>query len=250
MSRCGPPDEPLRRERSVAPGAAGRVAGIVAAVLAGLLAGGALCGCEAFQRKLTRKPKRPRERARPIISFQDYSRTMTAVDRYRKHYLLFEYWNADLLTALASPPLNAKRYKRASAEALGELKTLRDIVTEEVGLRLALMIERRERLDRQLQSGIHPSQVHAVARTLERQTREFNREFFWRQVDDHLKPWPPGPEPGAAEAAATGQGQAPAGEAAADDDTEAAPGMPPSVMPGRPADTESEEPVRMGAPAP
>ena len=149
----------------------------------------ALAGCESLERKFTRKPKHPLPPPNPIINFQDYNRTFTPLDRYRKHYLMFQYWNDALIDGLQSSPLNPKRFKRASTESLAELETLKGLVTEEVAARMAPVIEGRSTIDRQLQSGdIGEMQVHAVTRDLEAQTRTIHRNFFWRDIEDQLKP--------------------------------------------------------------
>lgn len=151
-----------------------------------------LTGCESLQRKLTRKSKQPQARPNPIIQFQDYSRAMTPLDRYRKHYMIFDYWNSDLLESLQRPPLNPKRYRRASSDALGELQALQGLLTEELAERLAPLIEERTKLDSRLQrGGVSDSQVLLLQRDLEAQTRRFQREFFWRKMEDHLKPQAP-----------------------------------------------------------
>ena len=84
----------------------------------------AASGCsEEWQRKFIRKPK-ARSRFSPIVTFEDYTKTITPLDRYRKHYALFQYWNAELLDALGSTTSNPKRVKKTSAEALEELKQI------------------------------------------------------------------------------------------------------------------------------
>ena len=148
-----------------------------------------LTGCESLQKKLTRKPKQPQARPNPIIQFQDYSRAMTPLDRYRKHYMIFDYWNSDLLESLQRRPINPKRYRLASEESLGELQALHGLLTEELAGRLAPLIEERTELNSRLErGGVSDSQVPFLERDLEDQTRRFQREFFWRKVEDHLKP--------------------------------------------------------------
>jgi len=145
-------------------------------------------GCEALQRKFTRKPKKPQPPPTPIIQFQDYTRAMTPLDRYRKHYLMFDYWNDELLEALGVSPLNSKRLKRSSTEALGELETIKVLVQEEVGAKLDPWIARRSEINRQLHAGVlNESQVRVLQRELEAQTWQFQRDFFWRDVEDRLQ---------------------------------------------------------------
>ena len=147
-----------------------------------------LCGCESVQRKFTRKSKRAEPPPSPIINFQDYTRAMTPLDRYRKHYLMFDYWNDELIESLQSPPLNPKRFKRASTEALGELHMMQGLVSDDLAGRMAPLIHERSTIDRQLQAGgIADIQAGMLSRTLEAQTRHVHREFFWRDVQDQLK---------------------------------------------------------------
>ena len=161
---------------------------IVLAVMGGWCLGIGLTGCESLERKFTRRSKRPAQAPSPIISFQDYSRAMTPLDRYRKHYLLFEYWNEELVEALRSGSPNSKRFTRASTEALAEMEVLTSLVTDDLAARLAPLVEARAKVNRQLQSrSVSAFQATAVLGVLESQTRQIEREFFWRDVQDSLK---------------------------------------------------------------
>jgi len=113
---------------------------------------------------------------------------MTPLDRYRKHYALFDYWNAELLDALQPHTSNPKRARRASSEALQELKTLQGLLQEDKIVQAGRMIQERTQLDQQIQRGAYnPSQLDLMRRMLETQTRQMHRELFWRKVEDHLK---------------------------------------------------------------
>ena len=147
-----------------------------------------LTGCESLQRKFVRKSKKSTTSYTPIINFEDYSRAMTPLDRYRKHDLLFDYWNAELLAALQEKNINAKRCVRASDEALSELRTMQNLLVEEPAARLAPLLEARARLHDELKSGFVDGQrANRAWRLLEEQTRRLHREFSWREVEDHLK---------------------------------------------------------------
>ncbi|MBI4342787.1 MAG: hypothetical protein HY599_05420 [Candidatus Omnitrophica bacterium] len=125
----------------------------------------------------------------PIIQFQDYTRAMTPMDRYRKHTMLFDYWNSDLLETLQSRSFNAKRARRASSESLLELQTLHSLLTDEPAGAFAPLIEERTRINAQIQAGgVVPSQARGVVQVLESQTRRLHREFYWRKVEDRLRP--------------------------------------------------------------
>ena len=148
-----------------------------------------MVGCESLQRKFTRKPKHPTPPPSPVVKFLDYTRAMTPMDRYRKHYLIFEYWNGELLTALQDKPMNSKRIKHASQESLAELQVLQGLVTDEAAARMAPIIQGRAKVHRRLQGGAVQT-VHAimVMRDVDAQTRQLHREFYWRRMEDQFKP--------------------------------------------------------------
>ena len=167
------------------------VAGHLLLVAGCLLLVAGLTGCEALQRKFTRTPKHPAPAPTPIISFQDYTRTMTPLDRYRKHALLCDYWNEQLLGALQQTTLNPKRVKKASSESLAELEIMQSLLSDEAAAGVAPLIEERRRIHRQLQSpGFNTFQAPAIWRALEGQTRQVHRELFWRDLEDKLRPRP------------------------------------------------------------
>ena len=145
-------------------------------------------GCEGLQKKFIRKSKKPLERPTPIVNFQDYTRTMTPLDRYRKHALIFDYWNDELIDALGPSGSNPKRIKRASAEALQELATLQQVLQDEQAAWLQPLLDERRRLDARLQRATYaPSHTDQIRRDVERQTRLFERQFSWQDMQDHLK---------------------------------------------------------------
>src|SRR3989338_7207611 len=153
-----------------------------------LLLVAALSGCESLQRKLTRKKKTQPPPA-PVTVFQDYSAAMTPLERYQKHYAIFDYWNAGLLVALEARPLNPKRVTLASTEALGELETMRTLLTEAAAARLDPLVKEQTKIHHEAVSpGLDDYGAATVARRLEAQTRSIHRDFFWRKVQDELKP--------------------------------------------------------------
>ncbi len=155
-------------------------------------------GCESFQRKFVRKSATPKSAPSPIISFEDYSQSMTPVDRYRKHYIIFEYWNGELIGAINQSNPNPKRLKRASKDALDELRTMRRLVADEFGAGLDPLIDERASLDRQIQQDSAPaSRASSMVRTLESQMSRIHHEFYWRNIEEHLKPKAQSPAVGA-----------------------------------------------------
>lgn len=161
----------------------------------------AMTGCEALQRKFTRKPK-AQPRPSPITQFQDYTKAMTPLDRYRKHYVLFDYWNSELLAELdqltagsapvGSVAMNPKRAQLASGEALKELEVVQELLDAEWAARLEPLLAERREIDQQLQRGTYgASQLNVMWRTLQAHARQIDREFFWRDAQEHVVPATP-----------------------------------------------------------
>ncbi len=144
-------------------------------------------GCESLQRKFTRKPKTPVEQPAPIIHFQDYSQGMTVLDRYQKHFLMFEYWNNDLIDSLQTGRYSVKRIRRASEGALNSMRTLHELLRGEEAEKFKEILDQREKLDRNLNRSVTPGQVDDFRRRAESQTRATHREFYWTKVKDKLR---------------------------------------------------------------
>lgn len=153
---------------------------------AALLVAGA--GCESMQRKFTRTKTKDEAAPSPVISFEDYNRSVTPLDLYRKHYLMFEYWNSELQNELESRAINPKRLRLASDESLIELGQLQGLLTEEAGVPLTAVIQERRAVDRQLRdANLNPSQAQVIKKTIDAHGRLLNGRFFWRSVKDQLK---------------------------------------------------------------
>ena len=143
-------------------------------------------GCESLQRKLTRK-KKPQPPPTPVTVFQDYSAAMTPLDRYRKHYAIFDYWHSGLQSALEARTPNPKRVKLTSTEALGELETMKGLLNEAAAVRLEPLLKEQAEIHRIVSSpSFDAARSDLIKRRLEAQTRAIHREFFWRKVQDQL----------------------------------------------------------------
>ncbi len=145
-------------------------------------------GCESLQRKFTRIPKHPTSPPTPIVAFRDYEGALTPVERYRKHFLLWSYWNDTLIETLRDPPHNDKRIAYLSGEALEEMAVLQTLLSETVATRLDPLLAWRRTIHQELVRGaVSPSQVDRIVRGFESQKRVLHREFFWKDVVDSLQ---------------------------------------------------------------
>ena len=206
----------------------------------------AASGCESLQKKFIRKSKKPESRPTPVVEFEDYMRTTTPIDLYRKHYTVFNYWNAELLEELAVQTPNPKRLKRDSSEALASLYELKKLLDAGVGfepqpdaaaaassspdaapaqespdprtqaLQYAdTLLRERERINSDIQSErYNPSQLDTMRRAIDFETRMIHRALFWRKVEEQLNApaaagAPPAPVPSVAAEPASQQAAEP-----------------------------------------
>jgi hypothetical protein len=148
----------------------------------------AAAGCsEAMQKKFIRQ-KKAEPRPSPITQFDDYRQSLTPVDQYRKHYMMFEYWNAQLLDSLVSTSGNAKRVQRASSEALHELRQLVAMVQGPLAAQVQSLLAQREQLDRQLRDSIEDqSQLSLLRQRVELSQRKIHRLMAVSKVEELLK---------------------------------------------------------------
>ena len=161
-------------------------------------------GCESVQRKFTRKPKVAVAPPSPIIKFQDYTRVISPIDRYRKHYLMFEYWTGELIRELrrrvGQEPTNLKRIQATSKESLAELEVLHSLLNEQAAARLAPLLSARIKADTKLQARLDSPRVRLIQGVLEAHKRQIHREFHWRKIEADLNPFtlsePTGQGPG------------------------------------------------------
>lgn len=141
-----------------------------------------------MQKKFVRKRKTPLARPAPIVTFQDYTRSLTPLDRYRKHYVMFDYWNAELLGTLEDRDFSIKRLRKYSSEAFQELRILQGLLQADLAADVSPLIEERARLNQHIRDRLlMPSDLGTIRQRLEVHTRQIHRVLFWREVEDRLK---------------------------------------------------------------
>ena len=73
---------------------------------------------------------------------------------------------------------------------------MQGLLSDDRAARMSPVIEQRLKLDQQLRSpAFGASQSPIVSRTVEQQTLKIHRDFFWRDVEDELKPSAAAPVP-------------------------------------------------------
>ncbi len=141
-----------------------------------------LIGCDAVQRKFTRKKKAP---SKPrFYQLKKYQRK-DLPDLYKQHYAYWQSWQSELIGTLGQ---NRKKDSRGIEEALGHLKDMQDILVPEKGDEMQPRIDKMENIRKViLRSELMPTTRDNTAMALEREERTIRRYFCYSKVKDSIK---------------------------------------------------------------
>ncbi len=146
-----------------------------------------LCGCEAFVRKFTRKPKEIKKEE-PIIEPQVYPDFVLGPDALYKDYFLFwETWSDELLVNL-NEGANFKKQKSCAEEGLDNLFKMKSLLKEESAVRLNPLVSDFAALKERIFAGnINPAEFSSLRRKVERIKAGVHRNFTFTKVKDAMK---------------------------------------------------------------
>ena len=92
-----------------------------------------LSGCEPLRKKFTKKKKEAKEEEFiPILDPIDYPPSrISAVEKYRYHYSLWQVWNKDLMQQLGEPRTMEKRRNYLFTEIIQQLQEMKRWIPQE-----------------------------------------------------------------------------------------------------------------------
>ena len=141
-----------------------------------------LTGCDAVQRKFTRKKavvKTPH-----FYQLKKYTKKPSP-ELYKQHYAYWASWQEEMVQFIGQ---NHKRDKRSIEEALGHLKDMQNILipskAEEMQPHIEKMEAARDIIFRGELSFANKDYVRSV---IEREERAIKREFCYNKVKDSLR---------------------------------------------------------------
>lgn len=145
-----------------------------------------LIGCDALQRKFTRK-KKATVKAPRIYQLKKYEKKPSP-ELYKQHYAYWQSWHSELIKVLGQ---NHKKDKRCIEEAVGHLIDMHNILVPEKGKELESHIAKLEEI-KDIIFKEEPTQANKdyISRTLEREDRVIKKEFNYAKVKDNLKKSP------------------------------------------------------------
>lgn len=141
-----------------------------------------LTGCEAVQRKFTRKKKtvaKPR-----FYQLKKYIKKPTP-ELYKQHYAYWASWQEDMIQSLGQ---NHKRDKRSIEEAVGHLKDMQNILVPKKAEEMQPHIDKMEAAKEIIYRGdLSFANKDSIMGTLEREERAIKRDFCYNKVKDSLR---------------------------------------------------------------
>lgn len=142
-----------------------------------------LTGCDALQRKFTRKKKAPPKKPR-IYQVQRYEKKPTP-ELYNKHFVYWQTFSSDMIARLGQ---NHKKDMRSIDEMVGNLKDMQNILVKEKADELQphidTAIDMRSTINRGDMSFSVKNSIHS---TLEREDRAIKRGFITSKVKNYIK---------------------------------------------------------------
>ena len=141
-----------------------------------------LTGCEAVQKKFTRKKKEVKTPR--FYQLKKYPKK-AAAELYQKHYSYWRTWQEELIKTLGQ---NSKKDKRCTAEAVGQLKDMQNLLIPSKAEELQPHIERMELArDIILRGDLSFANKDYVRNVIDREDRLVKREFCYAMVKDSLR---------------------------------------------------------------
>ena len=140
-------------------------------------------GCDAVQKKFTRKKKATVKMPR-FYQTKKYEKKPSP-ELYKKHFGYWESWQGTLIAVLGQ---NNKKDKRCIEEALGQLKDMQSILVPEKGEEMQPHIDTMERAKVTIFKGdLSFANKDNVLRILEKEDRAIKRDFSYSKVRNLLK---------------------------------------------------------------
>ncbi|MEW6101054.1 MAG: hypothetical protein AB1481_02030 [Candidatus Omnitrophota bacterium] len=145
------------------------------------------CGCDAFVRKFTRKPKKESMPAEELVlAPQEYTGpAMSTEELYRQYFLFWKSWQDELISALSSRASQKKQLDCIN-EAIENLVNLREYLKEDRKKILDKYITESDVLKQKISIDIYSNNASLTIREAERIRRNILRDLSFSKVKDSL----------------------------------------------------------------
>lgn len=148
----------------------------------------ALCGCDAFVRKFSRKPQKedlPQEEM-VLVPIKYKAEVATKEELYRQYLLYWKSWQNELIESL----LNNRNHKKqldSITQVLNNLEQLKALLKEDKQRKLAAYIKQLNDLKSYIEKDPYSNDAAANRMAAERIKRNILRDFSYNKIKDNLQ---------------------------------------------------------------
>jgi len=148
-----------------------------------LIAG--LTGCEAVQRKFTRKKKSKPVRPMFYKELDDEESRRPPAELYMTHFTYWKTWMSELI---ANAGKNKKRDIRACNEAMANLEDMAKYLTGEKKEELKTYIEELSGIADQIKGvAVNKARMSRLRQQLDKSKARIARKFYYKKVKEHIR---------------------------------------------------------------
>lgn len=142
-----------------------------------------LTGCEAIQRKFTRKKKNTV--VKPRFYREGMSETRSNLELYMVHYMYWKTWHEELIAKAGE---NAKRDIMSCNEVITNLMDMRKRLVKEKAKELDSYIDQvRTITDRIKQGNVTDMRMGRVKQDLDKIRARIIRNFYYKKITDYIR---------------------------------------------------------------
>jgi hypothetical protein len=146
-----------------------------------------LCGCEAFVRKFTRKPKGEEPKPEMVLIPEEYPTLFANTEEaYRTYFLYWQSWQDELINALLNG-MSQKKQLSCVDEAIKNLMQIKTLLLEEKQKELEAYIVKLTDLRSNIQDDPYSSNAVRNRSTAEILKRNILRDFSYSKVKGSVK---------------------------------------------------------------
>jgi len=142
-----------------------------------------LSGCATLKKKFVRKKKK-KEEQKVILALEDYDKLIDYHQLYKKHYLLWEYWHEELISALEK---SYKKQRVCIDQILEHLNSVKKYISPEKASLLEEYISRLEKIRKRLYGrSLNDIEKARISRELEKLKRLIDKEFRYSEIKSYI----------------------------------------------------------------
>lgn len=143
-----------------------------------------LTGCATLRRKFVRKKKKEEQKPTVILALKDYDKLINYQDLYKKHFLLWQYWQEELISALGQ---NFKKQRECIDQALENLSALEKYITPDKKSTLDTYLARLDKIRKRLYGrSLNSIEKDRIKRELEKIKRLVDKGYRYSKIKSYI----------------------------------------------------------------